>query len=73
MRSSNASSRIITGLEVPLPPPDARLCPLVAVQIEPLGILVATCGAEVTQDYRDALLSIADLLGPIFDAARGTV
>lgn len=72
VRSSNSSNRIITGLEVPLPPPDARFCPLVAVQIEPLGILVATSGAEVGQEYHDALLAIADLLGPIFDAARGT-
>lgn len=72
VRSLEPTPRLHTGLTVPLPPPETLPCPLVAVRIEPLGILVATsAGKTVPPDYEATLVSIADELGPIFQGARG--
>jgi hypothetical protein len=62
--------KALPAAAVPLPPPDGGSCPLVLTPIDPLGVLVATCAAELSQDYRDTLLSIAEQLGPIFNDAR---
>lgn len=64
--------KILPSAMIPPPPPETLPCTLVMARIDPLGVLVATCGAEITQDYNDTLLAIADLLGPIFESARVT-
>ena len=70
--SLESCQRIVKGFSAPLPPPESVPCPLVAVRIEPLGMLVATCpGTTLPADYETALLAIADELGPIFAAGRG--
>lgn len=73
-RSLASTKRVVTGLSVPLPPPETLACPLVAVQIEPMGLLVATSAGEpLPADYEATLVRIADLLGTVFEAARERV